>query len=75
MSIGVAVLGSTGSIGRSTLAVLERHRDRFTVVALTAHSNAALLQAQAKAWRPGYVGMVNGAADSCPRKACMIGWA
>ena len=66
MSIGVAVLGSTGSIGRSTLAVLERHRDRFTVVALTAHSNAALLQAQANAWRPAYVGMVNGAAQPGP---------
>jgi 1-deoxy-D-xylulose-5-phosphate reductoisomerase len=66
MSIGVAVLGSTGSIGRSTLAVLERHRDRFTVVALTAHSNAELLQVQANAWRPVYVGMVNGAAERGP---------
>ncbi len=63
MSLGVAVLGSTGSIGRSTLAVLERHRDRFTVVALTAHSNAELLQAQANAWGPVYVGMVNGATE------------
>ena len=62
MSLGVAVLGSTGSIGRSTLAVLERHRDRFKVVALTAHSNAELLQTQANTWRPVYVGMVNGAA-------------
>jgi 1-deoxy-D-xylulose-5-phosphate reductoisomerase len=66
MSVGVAVLGSTGSIGRSTLAVLERHRDRFTVVALTAHSNAELLQTQANAWRPVYVGMVNGAAERGP---------
>ncbi|HKE89427.1 MAG TPA: hypothetical protein VKB45_03755, partial [Gemmatimonadales bacterium] len=66
MSLGIAVLGSTGSIGRSTLAVLERHRDRFTVVALTAHSNAELLQAQANAWRPVYVGMVNGAAERGP---------
>lgn len=63
MSLGVAILGSTGSIGRSTLAVLERHRDRFKVVALTAHSNAELLQSQANAWRPVYVGMVNGAAE------------
>jgi len=63
MSLGIAILGSTGSIGRSTLAVLERHRDRFNVVALTAHSNAALLESQAKTWRPGYVGMVNGGAE------------
>ncbi len=66
MSVGVAVLGSTGSIGRSTLAVLERHRDRFSVVALTAHSNSELLQAQANAWRPVYLGMVNGAAERGP---------
>jgi 1-deoxy-D-xylulose-5-phosphate reductoisomerase len=66
MSVGVAVLGSTGSIGRSTLAVLERHRDRFNVVALTAHSNAELLQTQATAWRAVYVGMVNGAAERGP---------
>jgi 1-deoxy-D-xylulose-5-phosphate reductoisomerase len=60
MTIGVAVLGSTGSIGRSTLAVLDRHRDRFDVVALTAHSNAALLEEQARRWVPAYVGLVNG---------------
>jgi len=60
MTIGVAVLGSTGSIGRSTLAVLGRHRDEFHVVALTAHSNAELLREQADQWRPAYVGLVNG---------------
>jgi 1-deoxy-D-xylulose-5-phosphate reductoisomerase len=60
MSIGVAVLGSTGSIGRSTLAVLERHRERFHVVALTAHSSAARLEEQVAAWKPAYVGLVNG---------------
>ncbi|PYO74761.1 MAG: hypothetical protein DMD64_02675, partial [Gemmatimonadetes bacterium] len=38
MSVGVAILGSTGSIGRSTLQVLSRQRERFRVVALTAHS-------------------------------------
>ena len=60
MTIGIAILGSTGSIGQSTLGVLARHRDRFRVVALTAHSNAELLQAQAGQWRPAYVGLVNG---------------
>src|ERR1041384_4318733 len=60
MTPGVAVLGSTGSIGRSTLQVLARHRERFHVVALTAHSNRELLEAQAKAWAPAYVGLVNG---------------
>jgi 1-deoxy-D-xylulose-5-phosphate reductoisomerase len=59
MTTGIAILGSTGSIGRSTLQVVARHRDRFRVVALTAHSNAELLRAQAGEWRPEYVGLVN----------------
>jgi 1-deoxy-D-xylulose-5-phosphate reductoisomerase len=44
--IGVALLGSTGSIGRSALNVLERHADEFRVVALAANRNAAELTAQ-----------------------------
>ncbi|MGH7530152.1 MAG: 1-deoxy-D-xylulose-5-phosphate reductoisomerase [Gemmatimonadales bacterium] len=59
MSIGVALLGSTGSIGRSTLQVLARQRERFRVVALTAHSNAELLAEQTQEWQPAYVGLVN----------------
>lgn len=46
------MLGSTGSIGRSTLAVLERHRDRFRVVALAARHNRELLEAQEARFRP-----------------------
>lgn len=75
MTVGVAVLGSTGSIGRSTLAVLERHRERFRVVALTAHSNAELLQEQADRWRPEYVGLVNGGKGGAGRgkgTACLV---
>jgi len=45
-SRGVTVLGSTGSIGRNTLAVLARHPERFHVVALSAHRNADLLARQ-----------------------------
>jgi len=60
MTIGVAVLGSTGSIGCSTLQVLARQRERFRVVALTAHSNAGLLAQQVSEWNPAYVGLVNG---------------
>ncbi|MGH7645512.1 MAG: 1-deoxy-D-xylulose-5-phosphate reductoisomerase [Gemmatimonadales bacterium] len=59
MTVGVAVLGSTGSIGCSTLQVVARQRDRFRIVALTAHSNAELLERQAKEWQPSYVGLVN----------------
>src|SRR5258708_30998493 len=60
MTIVVAVLGSTGSIGRSTLQVLARQRERFRVVAIPGHSNKDLLAEQAAEWKPAYVGLVNG---------------
>ncbi|HEX5465185.1 MAG TPA: 1-deoxy-D-xylulose-5-phosphate reductoisomerase [Candidatus Limnocylindrales bacterium] len=49
---GVAVLGSSGSIGRQTLDVLERLADRFAVVALATGHDAAGLAAQAERFRP-----------------------
>jgi 1-deoxy-D-xylulose-5-phosphate reductoisomerase len=61
---GVAVLGSTGSIGRSTLAVLRRQREHFHVVALTAGCNAAELEAQRAEWRPAFVGLAEPVPDS-----------
>ena len=61
---GVAILGSTGSVGTTALRVLERHRDRFHVAALTAFTNAALLAEQAERFGPSFVGLVrNGARD------------
>jgi 1-deoxy-D-xylulose-5-phosphate reductoisomerase len=57
---GIAILGSTGSIGTTALRVLARQRARFRVAALTAFSNAALLEEQAAAFTPGFVGLVNG---------------
>lgn len=56
----VAVLGSTGSIGVSTLNVLRRHPDRFRVVALTGGTNAQLLRQQAVEFVPALVGLANG---------------
>lgn len=50
--IGVTILGSTGSVGNSTLEVLRRHRDRFQVVALTAHRNDEVLFTQCLACEP-----------------------
>ena len=58
MTVGVAVLGSTGSIGRSALRVLERHRDRFHVVALTAYGSRDRLLQQAGATGAPYVCLV-----------------
>jgi 1-deoxy-D-xylulose-5-phosphate reductoisomerase len=46
--LGVAVLGSTGSIGRQAVDVLERHADRFRVVALATGRNGPLLEQQAR---------------------------
>ncbi len=63
---GVAVLGSTGSIGTTALRVLARHADRFRVVALTAHGNADLLATQEAATQAPFVGLVNGNAGQVP---------
>lgn len=46
VSQGITVLGSTGSIGESTLDVLARHPDRYHVVGLSAHSNMTRLAEQ-----------------------------
>lgn len=52
--IGVTLLGSTGSIGASTLDVLSQHPERFRVVALAANRNAAKLAQQVAQWKPDY---------------------
>jgi 1-deoxy-D-xylulose-5-phosphate reductoisomerase len=57
--IGVAVLGSTGSIGVNTLDVVARHPDRFRVVALGAHRNAARLAEQVLRWRPDFAALAD----------------
>lgn len=62
---GVAVLGSTGSIGTSTLNVLRRHRDRFRLAAITAGSNGTLLAEQVAVWRPPFAGLVSDAGPAC----------
>jgi len=61
---GVAVLGSTGSVGRSTLAVLRRQREHFRVVALTGGRNVEEFEAQVAEWRPAYAGLAGGDAGS-----------
>jgi len=55
---GVAVLGSTGSIGTTALRVLDRQRKSFRIEALTAFENAALLEEQARRFEVRYVGLV-----------------
>ncbi len=55
----ITVLGSTGSIGVSTLDVIARHPDRFEVFALSAATQVDLLLAQCAQFRPRYAVMVS----------------
>ncbi|MCF6241210.1 MAG: 1-deoxy-D-xylulose-5-phosphate reductoisomerase [Bacteroidales bacterium] len=52
---GIAILGSTGSIGTQALEVIEAHPDKFEVIALTAENNVELLIRQAKKFKPDSV--------------------
>ena len=52
MSKRIAILGSTGSIGCSTLNVVETYPDRFEVIALAAGSNIDAAYEQARRWKP-----------------------
>ena len=51
----IAILGSTGSIGKQTLEVIAEHPDLFEVYAITAHRSADLLIQQARQFRPEVV--------------------
>lgn len=57
----ITILGSTGSIGTSTLDVMARHPERFEVFALTAHAKVDELAAQCARWRPRYAAMPSAA--------------
>ncbi|HXV85772.1 MAG TPA: saccharopine dehydrogenase NADP-binding domain-containing protein, partial [Gemmatimonadales bacterium] len=59
------MLGSTGSIGQSTLRVLARHRDQFRVLALTANDSADLLAQQARDTCAEFAGLVREQGDEC----------
>jgi len=58
----IAILGSTGSIGQSALAVVDAHPDRLQVVALAAGENAELLASQIAQYKPRIAAMATGAA-------------
>lgn len=53
----IAILGSTGSIGRSTLSIIESYPQRFSVVALAAGSNGEAALADAVRWQPRIVSL------------------
>ncbi len=56
---GISILGSTGSIGMSTLEVIAEQRDRFQVVALTANTQVDRLFQQCKTFEPEFAVMVD----------------
>lgn len=60
--IRLAILGSTGSIGRSALATVRAHADRLQVVALAAGENVALMAEQVEQFQPRAVAMASDAA-------------
>ena len=70
---GVALLGSTGSIGRSALNVLERHADEFRIVALAANRNAGELSQQVARYAPSVAVLVDedAAASNGPLHPCI----
>jgi 1-deoxy-D-xylulose-5-phosphate reductoisomerase len=68
----IAILGSTGSIGQSALAVVDAHADRLSIVGLAAGENADRLAEQIARYRPRIAAMATGAAvDRLRRQASL----
>jgi len=55
----IAILGSTGSIGQSTLSVVESHPERFQVVSMAAGRNLEAAWEQAQRWKPGLISLAS----------------
>jgi 1-deoxy-D-xylulose-5-phosphate reductoisomerase len=66
----LAILGSTGSIGQSALAVVDAQPDRLHVSALAAGDNAALLAEQVARYCPDVVAMATGEGADRLKRAC-----
>jgi 1-deoxy-D-xylulose-5-phosphate reductoisomerase len=63
----IAILGSTGSIGCSTLSVVESYPDRFQIATLAAGNNAELAFEQAVRWKPRVMSLADEAAADALR--------
>ena len=55
----IAILGSTGSIGKNALRVIDALGDQYKVAALSAHSNVKLLAEQVRRYKPGFAAVTN----------------
>jgi 1-deoxy-D-xylulose-5-phosphate reductoisomerase len=64
----LSILGSTGSIGKSTLEVISGHRDRFKVAALAVRNNVGLLEEQIREFKPEVAAVYDEAAAASMRK-------
>ena len=51
----ICILGSTGSIGKTTLEIISKNNKDFDVVLLSGNNNVKLLIAQAKKFKPKYI--------------------
>ena len=70
----IAILGSTGSIGRSTLSIAESYPERFRIVTLAAGSNCDAAFEQASRWRPRLISMASEAhADTLRSRLTNVG--
>lgn len=63
----LTILGATGSIGQSTLAVVRQHPERFTLFALSAHQNVVRMLADCLEFKPRYAVMVDESAAKALR--------
>ena len=66
----ISILGSTGSIGQSTLSVVEKFPDRFRVVGLAAGNNVDILEKQVRRFMPAMVSVVSPPAAESLKKRC-----
>jgi 1-deoxy-D-xylulose-5-phosphate reductoisomerase len=73
--IRLAILGSTGSIGKSALAVVRRHPDRFRVTALSANRRVSALAAQVREFEPTVAVVVDEDRDDIPESDGTTVWA
>ncbi len=70
----VAILGATGSVGGQALDIIARFPDKFSVTALTAHSDGAKLLKLAQKFGAGYIGLTGSNKEFAPKANINIGF-
>ena len=63
---GVAILGSTGSVGRQTLDVIDSHRDQFRVVSLATRASSDLFREQVARYNPALISVAETPGNNFP---------